>query len=132
MLLEALCREPAEALTLPLVDCDDSVLRSDWQPLLHVLGDGAIESSKRAEIFHATMARVILDQACVARQRHGAAQVGLAGGVFQNRILTETVTSMLTANGFEVYLPLALPCNDAALSFGQVAQIAAGEAYGDG
>jgi hydrogenase maturation protein HypF len=128
MMLEALCRTAAEPLALPLVPGEDGVLRSDWQALLGMLRDVSIDPARRAEIFHASMARTILDQALAARQRSAVAQVGLGGGVFQNRVLAEQVTRLLEDEGFEVFLPQALPCNDAALSFGQAAEIAAREA----
>jgi hydrogenase maturation protein HypF len=48
--------------------------------------------------------------------------------VFQNRVLAERVIELLEDAGFEVYLPQTLPCNDAALSFGQAAEAAAREA----
>lgn len=128
MQLEALCRHPAKGIDLDLVTDEDGVLRSDWQPLLDLIGDRSIEAALRAERFHASMAGVILDQAAAAREQHGIAQVGLGGGVFQNRFLTDQVKCLLENAGFEVYLPLVLPCNDAALSYGQAAQIAAREA----
>ena len=74
------------------------------------------------------MAGVIRDQALAARECSEVAQVGLGGGVFQNRVLAEQVTRLLEDEGFEVFLPRALPCNDAALSFGQAAELAAREA----
>jgi hydrogenase maturation protein HypF len=128
MVLEALCEQAAEPLRLPLRAGDDGVLRSDWQPLLGLLRDADIDAPRRAEIFHASMAGTIRDQAVAARQEADIAQVGLGGGVFQNRILAEHVTSLLEDEGFEVFLPQALPCNDAALSFGQAAEAAAREA----
>ena len=128
MVLEALCREDAEPIGLPLVRGDDGVLRSDWQALLGVLRDASIGPGRRAEIFHASMAGAILDQAAAARQLNDVEQVGLCGGVFQNRVLAEQVTRLLENDGFEVFLPQALPCNDAALSFGQAAELAAREA----
>ena len=125
MVLEALCQQPAEPLCLPLLAGDDGVLRSDWQPLLGLLRDADIDAPRRAEIFHASMAGTIRDQAMAARQQNAIARVGLGGGVFQNRILAEQVTRLLEDEGFEVFLPRALPCNDAALSFGQAAESAA-------
>ena len=61
------------------------------------------------------MASVVLEQAQTVRDEHGITKVGLSGGVFQNRFLTEHVLAMLAAAGFEVCLPEALPVNDAAL-----------------
>jgi hydrogenase maturation factor HypF (carbamoyltransferase family) len=37
---------------------------------------------------------------------------------------------MLEADGFDVFLPQALPCNDAALSYGQAAEVAARQEHG--
>jgi hydrogenase maturation protein HypF len=128
MMLEALCRDVAEPMGLPLDAGEDGVLRSDWQPLLEVIANEDLVPTRRAELFHASMAGVVLDQALAARRQHAVAQVGLGGGVFQNRVLAERVIALLEEAGFEVYLPQALPCNDAALSFGQAAEAAAREA----
>ena len=81
----------------------------------------------RSEVFHASMAAAIVHQAEVARGRYGVNQIGLCGGVFQNRFLTEQTSTLLENRGFDVYLPQVLPCNDAALSYGQAAEIAARE-----
>ena len=66
-------------------------------------------------------------QAAAARERHGVERVGLTGGVFQNRVLAEQVVALLVDAGFEPHLPLTLPCNDAGLSYGQAAELAARE-----
>ena len=59
--------------------------------------------------------------------RHGVIgfRVGLCGGVFQNRVLAEQAIALLEEAGFDVFLPRLLPCNDAALSLGQAAEVAA-------
>jgi hydrogenase maturation protein HypF len=108
------------------------VLRLDWQPLLAVLRDSAVEPTLRAEMFHASMAVAIVRQAEVARGRYGVNQIGLCGGVFQNRFLTEQTSTLLENEGFAVYLPQLLPCNDAALSYGQAAEVAAREEINNG
>jgi len=128
MQLEALCRNRAHPVDLELAECDDGVLRVDWRPLLDVIGDHAIEPAERAEIFHASMAATVARQAKAARERVGVEQIGLCGGVFQNRCLTEQTIGMLAKAGFDVHLPESLPCNDAALSYGQAAEVAAREA----
>jgi hydrogenase maturation protein HypF len=61
----------------------------------------------------------------LARETCGVIRVGLTGGVFQNRVLADEAAELLTAAGFEVHLPRALPCNDAALCFGQIVEFAA-------
>ena len=123
MMLEALCTGREQGIDLPLLDGD--VLRSDWEPLLDVIADSSLAPERRAAIFHASMAAAIASQARVARDRYAISQIGLSGGVFQNRILTDETIARLEADGFEVFLPRALPCNDAALSYGQAAEVAA-------
>jgi hydrogenase maturation protein HypF len=55
-----------------------------------------------------------------ARDLHGIRRVGLSGGVFQNRLLTEQACRLLQAAGLDVCLPEHIPVNDAGISFGQV------------
>jgi hydrogenase maturation protein HypF len=127
MQLEALAT-PRRRLpdALPLVRQADGTWRSDWRPLLTKLLDTRTPAEHRASDFHAAMARVILDQARLARHETGVERVGLTGGVFQNRILSTMALAWLRSDGFEAWLPDAIPCNDGALSLGQVVEFAAG------
>jgi len=125
MLLESLCRERREPVELPMTPDDGGVLRSDWAPLLPVLTDETASTAERAEVFHSSVANAIVRQAIALRDQHAFNQIGLCGGVFQNRVLAEEVLALLSARGFHVCLPQQLPCNDAALSFGQAADMAA-------
>jgi len=104
---------------LPLAR-QDGIWRSDWAPLLPVLMDPALPVSERAAHFHASLAQALVDQALRAREEHGDFTVGLAGGVFQNRVLTEQALARLTQAGFDARLSLRVPCNDAGISFGQI------------
>jgi hydrogenase maturation protein HypF len=128
MMLEALCRKPADAIELPLTACADGVLRTDWEPMLSMLADVTLQPALRAETFHASVANAILRQAETARTRYEIAQVGMCGGVFQNRFLAEQTMELLRKAGFDVYLPRLLPGNHASLSYGQAAELAAREA----
>jgi len=127
MMLEALCRNPAEPVALPAAVGPDGVLRSDWRPLLPVITDRGLGRVERAEIFHSSIAAAIAGQAAALRERHVFDRIGLTGGVFQNRVLADQVVALLEGGGFDVRLPVTLPCNDAALSFGQAAEVAARE-----
>jgi hydrogenase maturation protein HypF len=120
MELEQIAAAGCEALVLPLSEDDRGVLRSDWAPLLEVLGDETLAPERRAGLFHETMARALLDQALAVREKVRFDAVGLSGGVFQNRILTERASGLLTAAGFDVRLHRKIPANDGGLSFGQV------------
>ena len=125
MHLEALCQEAAAPVRIPLEQDSAGTWRADWRPLLRMLGDESRSRALRAEIFHASMAHVVLDQARIVRHEHDVTVVGLSGGVFQNRVLTDQVMELLRGDGFEVLLPSSLPVNDAGLSFGQAAEMAA-------
>ncbi len=70
------------------------------------------------------MAHGLLQQALVVRSEYGVNAVSFSGGVFQNRVLTERAIALLDSAGFEVYLPEAIPVNDAGISFGQVIEYA--------
>jgi hydrogenase maturation protein HypF len=120
MELEALARESAEAVSLPLTEDKAAVLRSDWAPLLPVLADLSLAPNKRADIFHETMAQALVDQALRISERTKFDAVGLSGGVFQNCRLSELVIGKLDNLGIDVRLHEEVPANDGGLCFGQV------------
>lgn len=125
MFLESLCRVRREPVYTSLRRNSDGVWRSDWTPLLDMMKDTSRSAACRAEAFHSSMALVLLQQARRVRDEFSIDQVGLCGGVFQNRVLTEQAIDLLDRNGFRVYTPKSLPCNDAALSFGQAVELEA-------
>jgi hydrogenase maturation protein HypF len=127
MYLESLCDGIGERQALPLAKDKNGIWRTDWEPLLTMMSDVRRSAAWRAEAFHSSMAFALLEQARKVRDEAQVDQLGLCGGVFQNRMLTEQTTKLLQANGFVVYLSEKLPCNDAALSFGQATELAARE-----
>jgi hydrogenase maturation protein HypF len=94
----------------------------DWGPCLQgVLSDLRGESKSGDSIarialrFHQTLAAAI-----VAVARHvGIEQVALAGGCFQNRLLSELAICRLREAGFQVYWNQRIPPNDGGISVGQ-------------
>ena len=124
MQLEAICHSNANSVELPLSRDGDGLLIADWEPLLNILMDTSCPVADRASIFHASMAETILQQSRQARASQDISDVGLSGGVFQNRVLTEQVIGLLENDGFNVLLPEAIPVNDAGISFGQVIEYA--------
>jgi len=120
MRLEALAEGDGRPLDLPHRRDPAGVLRCDWRPLIRHLGDAHIPTCRRAADFHATLVQVLRWQAGAAREASGVTTIGLAGGVFQNRRLTEAAVEALERDGFTVLLHERLPCNDAAISIGQV------------
>jgi hydrogenase maturation protein HypF len=76
--------------------------------------------------FHDAVAAVTV-RACVeVASARGLGTVVLSGGVFQNRLLLESVSDALLAHGLRVLWPAKLPPNDGGISFGQAAIAAAG------
>jgi len=121
MRLEAIAATTeGETLSLPLERDPLGLWRSDWSPLLPMLGDNARSSAERAASFHLSLAQALLEQAEQLRAQTGIQSIGLTGGVFQNRVLADAAISWLEAAGFTVHLPQRVPVNDAGLSFGQV------------
>ncbi|MEZ5730564.1 MAG: carbamoyltransferase HypF, partial [Burkholderiaceae bacterium] len=128
MRLEALARDGAgaSAVDLPLCD-DDGVLRIDWRPLLAMLRDQTICAAQRAAGLHESLAQAAFAQAQQLRERHRIDAVALCGGVFQNRVLSESLRGRFARAGIDGLLPSRLPVNDAGLAFGQLAEVAARE-----
>ncbi len=120
MRLEAISQPGAKAIELPLVSNDVDCLVIDWQPLLAMLMDAGLSKMDRASIFHASLALALTQQAQLMRSRYGINQIGLSGGVFHNRILTERILYELHNLGFDVFIPEVLPTGDGAISFGQL------------
>ncbi len=124
MWFEALADGPGEVLRLPLSERVDGVLETDWRPLFTYLQDAARPVEQRAGVFHDSLAAALLQQARCVADRRPVAAVGLCGGVFQNRRLSEACVQLLEDNGFKVLLGERVPVNDAGLSFGQVVEYA--------
>ena len=123
MMLEAACVDDGvDAVPLPMACNREGIRETDWTPLLPFLMDEKRPVAERAAGFHASLAQALVAQANAAREEHGELTVGLGGGVFQNRVLTEQALGMLRRNGFDVRLAHQIPCNDAGISYGQVVE----------
>ena len=120
MELEHVAAGDCEAVSLPLSADDAGVFRADWRPLPGILSDTSVSTAERAGIFHETMAQTLVDQALAVRENTPFEAVGLSGGVFQNRRLTERVVELLVHRGIEVRLHEQVPANDGGLCFGQI------------
>ena len=128
MQLEALAAgsNVMDHIELPLQQDSSGLWRSDWSPLLPMLLDENTSAADRAANFHYSMAESIVQQSRLFMERYGDFAVGLSGGVFQNRLLTDRVVLRLKEEKIRVYLPQALPCNDGGLCYGQIIETAHG------
>lgn len=74
-----------------------------------------------ARKFHNGITKITLTICSILRQRNHLNTVAISGGVFQNKLLLETLTKGLRQRKFKVYYNQLLPTNDGAISLGQVA-----------
>ncbi|TCV80118.1 carbamoyltransferase HypF [Sulfurirhabdus autotrophica] len=124
MLLEAVAVPGIVPVNLPLQRNGEGIWESDWSPLLSVLTDESLSVAERAGCFHSSMVHALLAQAIRAREEHGIKVIGLSGGVFQNKILSEQVVSLLERHNFIPRLAERVPCNDSGICFGQIVEVA--------
>jgi hydrogenase maturation protein HypF len=124
MWLEARAGAEGDFPQLPILRDEQGLRRVDWAPLLSWCSDSARPARERATAVHLALADAIERVAEEDRSESGVRVVGLTGGVFQNRVLTELAAEGLTRRGFRVLLPERIPCNDGGLSYGQVAEFA--------
>lgn len=123
MRLESACETDDDA-AYPLPLGSEPIPQLDWRPMIaamikeQAMGKSAGSIARR---FHHTLAESIVS---VCR-RHAHLPVVLAGGVFQNRVLTEHVVHRLQARGQSVGCPGSIPPGDGGLAAGQLAIAAA-------
>lgn len=122
MQLEALCdvQQLPAPLKLPWSLNAQGYWEMQWQVLLAALLENQHSRRHKAGLFHISLAQAIANLALQLSHSYHFSAVGLCGGVFQNRVLTELSQILLEKNGLKVYLPEQLPSNDAAISVGQI------------
>ena len=74
-----------------------------------------------ARRFHRTISRAAVEACVRLAGAHATEVVVLSGGVFQSRLLLESVSAALTDAGLRVLVPERLPVNDGGIAFGQAA-----------
>jgi hydrogenase maturation protein HypF len=126
--LEAAC-DPGERGTYPIacVERGGSLMIDPSQTISAIAADvargeraGAI--SRR---FHRAIADATVEACARLADAHGSELVALSGGVFQSRLLLESVSRGLGGAGLRVLVPERLPVNDGGISYGQAAVAAA-------
>jgi hydrogenase maturation protein HypF len=124
MRLEATSTASSNYPELPCSQTDSGLWEIDWTPLLPYLTDVTRPVGERAAGFHQAMATALAAQAVHVRSGRPVDAVALSGGVFQNRLLTESAAEKLEASGFEMRFSEAIPVNDAGISAGQILEYA--------
>lgn len=78
-----------------------------------------VRPERVAARFHNTIARMVLVMAEEVSQRTDIRTVGLTGGCFQNKLLTERTEDLLKEQGFQVLTHQSVPPNDGGIALGQ-------------
>ena len=144
ILLETGARRHFAAAGLPdAATTPDWLTRDDWSaltqpdPLPRVLPLGPFaralvddlarghQPDHIAARFHHALAWITAEEAAFQAARHSLDTVALGGGVFQNILLLELLTSRLRRLGLDVLIHRNVPTNDGGLSLGQAAIAAA-------
>jgi len=114
--------DPSETGEYEIHISGDEPIVVDPSALIVRVARDILKGSHRARVaarFHNSMARMI---ACVVSKlatRTGIDTVGLTGGCFQNKLLTEKASSLLQDKGFRVLLHETVPPNDGGIALGQ-------------
>jgi hydrogenase maturation protein HypF len=120
--LEAAC-DPHESGSYPIFVAGAPLVIDPRDTIRAIAADVAAGASAGviARRFHRTIAGATA-QACVElAAAHGTDVVVLSGGVFQSRLLLESVWGALAAAGLRVLVPERLPVNDGGIAYGQAA-----------
>jgi hydrogenase maturation protein HypF len=95
---------------------------SDFSPMIRSIVQDMESERSIAQIargFHNTLSAATAEVCGLIRKETGIERVVLSGGVFQNKLLSEGVYSLLAENGFHVFTQRLAPPNDGGIALGQ-------------
>jgi hydrogenase maturation protein HypF len=124
--LEAAC-DPSERGSYPIELVGAPLVIDPRETIRAVAADVRAGESPGviARRFHRAIARATVEACARLADAHGTGLVVLSGGVFQSRLLLDSVSSGLAGAGLRVLVPERLPVNDGGISYGQAAIAAA-------
>jgi len=124
--LEAAC-DFSERGSYPIVLTGEPLVIDPRETIRAIAADVAAGESPGAiaRRFHRTIATATVEACVRLAAAHATEVVVLSGGVFQNRMLLESVAGGLAAAGLRVLTPERLPAGDGGISYGQAAVAAA-------
>jgi len=96
--------------------------RIDWREMVEEvvrLKEKGVRVEDIARRFHNWVIEASIAGVKELREKYRIEKVALSGGVFQNRLLTETLSKALESEGFKVLTHQLVPPNDGGLSLGQ-------------
>ncbi len=92
----------------------------DWRPIFIALIEDKAEIKTRVSRFINTLANVVIT---AYKEKANGLKLGLSGGVFQNKFLTEKIIQLAQEEKIPVLIHKKVPANDGGLSLGQVAGV---------
>ncbi len=114
--------DPEETGEYPVCFVTRKRLIMDPAALLIEVARDILGGSSRKRVaarFHNSMARAVVETVGRLAVKTGMDTVGLTGGCFQNRLLTERTAALLEEKGFRVLLHESVPPNDGGIALGQ-------------
>ena len=120
MMLESVASTPSKIVPLSLIQKSDDFILMDWRTMVPDLFDKTVPAQIRAANFHASLIETAWELTKRCRKKYDFNHIGLAGGVFQNRILCDGLAERFAQSDIPVVIPSSLPLNDAAISVGQI------------
>jgi hydrogenase maturation protein HypF len=107
---------------------EEGIRMLGWRPLWEMLLEDirrGVAPAKIAARFHQGLVQAVAQSARALCHEHGLDTAVLGGGVFQNRLLLEGVSTTLRDADIRVLSPEKVPANDGGLALGQAAIAAA-------
>lgn len=96
----------------------------DSSPLWYFLIEQLNNKEKKAKLAFIFLNSLVegVFQTIISLQQQGKQfhSIALSGGVFQNAFLLSTLQNKLESEGFTVYTPQQIPCNDSGIALGQI------------
>ncbi|HQJ57237.1 MAG TPA: carbamoyltransferase HypF [Caldisericia bacterium] len=85
-----------------------------------ILEKDIINKEDIARKFHNTIAKICFDLSYILKEKYKIKNVGFTGGVFQNRLLIQTIRDIFKNEDFILYFHNRVPPNDGGISLGQI------------
>jgi hydrogenase maturation protein HypF len=114
--------EPSERGEYEFSRAHEDVLTVDGAAVIRALAEDILSGTPRelaAARFHNSMARIVFTVMKELAEKRAIRTVGLTGGCFQNRLLTERTSEMLERTGLRLLLHESIPPNDGGIALGQ-------------
>jgi hydrogenase maturation protein HypF len=109
------------AVSIPFEYADGEL---DWRPALRAIVEARLAGQATSAIargFHRGLSEAVAAATIQLCEQHHLRTVVLTGGVFQNRLLFDSLSESLAAKGLAVWVNREVPAGDGGLSLGQAA-----------